>query len=100
MVDLLWYIRDNKTLGLKYYAGMNYAPVSYLLIQASIKTENQFMDFLILVVNIVQTLSEVQEHIIYFIKVVQLTMAHMFQDQLLNKLQKVITMENALQECL
>ena len=45
MGDLLWYIRDNKTLGLKYYAGMNYAPVSYLLIQASIKTENQFMGF-------------------------------------------------------
>ena len=34
-----------------------------------------------LVRNIVQTLAEVQEHILSFIKVGQLTMAHMFQDQ-------------------
>ena len=41
LLHLLRYIRDNKTLGLKYYADMNDAPVSDLLRQASIKTENQ-----------------------------------------------------------
>ena len=45
LVLLLRYIRDNKTLGLKYYDDTNDAPVSDLLIQASIKTENQLMDF-------------------------------------------------------
>ena len=53
---------------------------------------------LILVGNIVQELSEVQENILYFIKVVQLTMSHMLQDQLLNKVQKASTMQHALQE--
>ena len=45
LIHILRYIRDNKTLGLKYYAYMNGAPVTDLLIQASIKTENQLMDF-------------------------------------------------------
>ena len=45
LVHLLRYIRDNKTLGLKYYSDMNNAPVSYLLRQAIIKTENQLLDF-------------------------------------------------------
>ena len=98
LVHMLQYIRDNKNPGLKYYADMNDAPVSDLLIQTSIKTENQLMDFLILVGNIVQTLTEVQEHTIFFIKVGQLTMAHMLQDQLLNKVQKVSTVQHALQE--
>ena len=44
LVHLLMCIRDNKTLGSKYYADMNDAPVSDLLRQASIKTENQLMD--------------------------------------------------------
>ena len=44
-VHILRYIRDNNTLGLKYYADMNDAPVTDLLIQASIKTENNLMDF-------------------------------------------------------
>ena len=35
LVHLLRYIRDNKTLGLNYYADMNDAPVTDLLIQAS-----------------------------------------------------------------
>ena len=42
---LLRYIRDNKTLGLKYFSDMNGAPLSDLLIQASITTKNQLMDF-------------------------------------------------------
>ena len=38
-------IRDNKTLGLNYYAELNYAHLSDQLGEASIKTENQLMDF-------------------------------------------------------
>ena len=72
-------------MGLNYYADMNDSPVTDLLIQASIKTGNHLMDFLILVGNIVQTLAEVQDHTLYFIKVGQLTMAHMLQDQFPNQ---------------
>ena len=39
------YIRENKTLGLKYYADMNDAPVTNMLRQASIKNDNHFMVF-------------------------------------------------------
>ena len=53
---------------------------------------------MILVVKIVQTLAERQEHTLYFINLVQLTMVYMFQDKLLNKVQKVSTMQYALQE--
>ena len=52
------------------------------------------MDFLILVGEIVQTLEEIQEHKLSFIKVVQLTMAHMFHDYLLNQVQKVSKMQH------
>ena len=45
LVHLLRYIRDNKTLGLNYYADMNDVPVSDLLRQACIKTENHLMVF-------------------------------------------------------
>ena len=45
LVYLLRYVVDNKTLGLKYYADMNDSPVTGLLIQASIKTDNHLMDF-------------------------------------------------------
>ena len=41
LVHILRYIRENKTFGLKYYADMNDAPVSNLLRQAIINTENQ-----------------------------------------------------------
>ena len=41
----LRYIRDNKNLGLIYYAKIEYAPISYLLRQVRIKTENQLMVF-------------------------------------------------------
>ena len=44
-VNLLRYIRDNKTLRLKYYADMKYAYLSDLLIQGNIKTENQLTTF-------------------------------------------------------
>ena len=45
LIHLLRYIRDNKTLGLNYYADMNDAPVTDLLRQANIKTKNHLMDF-------------------------------------------------------
>ena len=45
LVHILRYIRDNNTFGLKYYADMNDAPVTDLLRQAIIKTENHLMDF-------------------------------------------------------
>ena len=45
LVHLLIYIRDNKTLGLKYYADLNDAPVTDLLRQANIKTKNNLIDF-------------------------------------------------------
>ena len=45
LLHLLRYIRDNKTLGLKYYADLNDAPVTDILRQANIKTKNHLMDF-------------------------------------------------------
>ena len=45
LVHLLRYIRDNKTLGLKYYADLNDAPVTDLLRQANIKIKNHLMAF-------------------------------------------------------
>ena len=45
LIYLLRYIRDNKTLGLKYYADLNYAPVTDILRQANIKTNNHLMAF-------------------------------------------------------
>ena len=42
---MLRYIRENNTLGLKYYSDMKYAPVSDLLRKSSIDTENQLMAF-------------------------------------------------------
>ena len=45
LVHLLRYIRDNKTLGLKYYADLNDAPVTDILRQVNINTKNHLMDF-------------------------------------------------------
>ena len=45
LVHILSYIRNNNTLGLKYYDDMNDAPVSDLSIQDIINTDNQLMDF-------------------------------------------------------
>ena len=45
LLHLLIYIRYNKTLGLKYYADLNDAPVTDILRQANIKTKNHLMDF-------------------------------------------------------
>ena len=43
LVHLLRYIRANNTLVLKYYADMDDEPVTDLLGQASVKTENHLM---------------------------------------------------------
>ena len=43
LVQLLRYIRDNKNLGLKYYSKIEGAPLSDLLIHASINTDIQLM---------------------------------------------------------
>ena len=45
LVYLLIYIKNNKTLGLKYFADLNDAPVTDILRQSNIKTKNHFMDF-------------------------------------------------------
>ena len=45
LVHLLGYIRDNKNLGLEYYADLNDAPVTDILRQANIKTKNHLMAF-------------------------------------------------------
>ena len=45
LVHLLIHIRENKTLGLKYYADLNDAPVTDLLIQANINTKNNLIAF-------------------------------------------------------
>ena len=45
LVHLLRYISYNRTLGLKYYADLNDAPITDILIQANIKTKNHLMDF-------------------------------------------------------
>ena len=45
LIHFLRYIRDNKTLGLKYYVDMNDATVTDILRQANIKTKNNLMDF-------------------------------------------------------
>ena len=45
LVHLLRYIRDNKTLGLKYYADIKDELVSDLLRQANIKTKNHLIIF-------------------------------------------------------
>ena len=67
--------------------------VAKYLDTATVKVSTKFY-------KIFQTLEEVQEHTLFFIKVGQFTMAHMFQDQLLNTVQKVSTIQHALQECL
>ena len=86
------YIRDNNTLGLNYYTDIKDALLSDLVRQASINTENQFIAFYDSSWKDCKTL----ENTLHFIKMGQLTMAHMFQDQLINQFQKVIKMQHAL----
>ena len=55
---------------------------------------------LVLVGKIFETLREVQEHILSFNKAVNLIIAHKFQEQFLNQVQKLSTMNHVLQEWL
>ena len=100
LVHLLRKIRYNKTLGLKYYADMDDTPVSDLLIQDSIKTENHLMDFSNSSWQYFTDTGKSTGAYIIFIKVGQLTMAHILQDRFTNKVQKVSKMKHALQEWL
>ena len=43
LVHLLRYIRDNNNLGLKYYANIEYVPISDLLRQYRIRNGGQLM---------------------------------------------------------
>ena len=89
LIHLLRYIRYNKTLGLKYYADLNDAPVTDILRKANIKTKNHLMAFSDSSWQDCPDTGRVQDHTLFSIKVGQLTMAHMFQDHLLNPVQKV-----------
>ena len=92
LLNVLRYIRDNTTLGLKYYDDMNDTPLSDLLRPTNIKTENQLMVFSDYICqDCIYTGINTVAYII-FINVGQLNMAHMFHYQLLNQFQKVITM--------
>ena len=86
LINLLRYINYNKALGLKYYADLKNSPVTDQLRQANIKRKNHLIDFSDSSCQYCYTLKEVQEHTLYFIKMGQCTMAHIFQEQLLNQL--------------
>ena len=80
LIHLLIYIREKKTLGLKYYADLNDAPVTDLLRQANIKTKNHLMSFSDSSWQDFPDTGRSTGAYIIFIKVGQFTMAHMFQD--------------------
>ena len=88
---------DNKTLVLNYYADMKDVALYDPLRKASMKTNNPLMHFSDSSCQYYPDTSRIIGAYIIFIKVGQLTMAHMFQDQLLNKVQKLNTMQYTLQ---
>ena len=45
LIHLLRYIRDSKTLGLKYYTDLNDSPVTDILRQENINTKNHLINF-------------------------------------------------------
>ena len=96
LLNELRYIRNNKTLGLKNYTDMNDAPVTDLLRQASIKTEDHLMDFSDSSWKDCPDTGRSTGAYIIFINVGQLTMLQMFHAQLLNQVHKLITMQHAL----
>ena len=98
LVHLLRYIRDNKTLDQKYYADLNDAPVTDLLRQANIKTKNHLMAFSDSSWKDCPDTGRSTGAYIIFYQGGQLIMVHMFQDQFQNIVQKVSTMQHALQE--
>ena len=72
-------------MSLNHYADMNYAPVSDLLRQAIINNENKLMAFSDSSWQVCPYTGRSTGAYIIFIKVGQLTMTHMLQDQLLNQ---------------
>ena len=97
---MLRYIRDNKTLGLNYYADLYDAPVTYLFSQANIKTKNHLMDFSNSSWQDFTDTGRSTGAYIISIKVGQFTTEHMLKEPLLNTVQRVSTMHHALQEWL
>ena len=87
-------------MGLKYYFDMKDAPLSDLLKQADINTEKYFMGLFDSSCQYYLETGRSTRAYIIFIKVFQLTMEHMFQDQFLNQVHKVSTIQNELQEWL
>ena len=79
---------------------MNDALVTDILRQANIKTKNHLMDFSYSSWQDFPDTGRSTGANIISINVVQLTMAHMFQDQLRNQVQNVSTMQNAPQKWL
>ena len=78
---MLIYIRENKTLGLKYYADMNDAPVTDILRQAKIETNNILMAFSDSSWQDCPDTGRVQENILFSIKVDQLTTLQITRDR-------------------
>ena len=87
-------------MGLKYYAYMKDSPVTDLLRQAIIKTDNHLMAFSDSSWRYFPDTGRSTGAYIIFYQGGQLTMAHIFQDQFLNQVQKASTIQNALQEWL
>ena len=85
-------------MGLKYYTDVIYATLSDLLIQASIKTDNQFMALSDSSWKDCPDTSRSTESYIIIYQGGTIYHAHMFQDQFLNQVQKVNTIKHALQE--
>ena len=79
LVHLLIYIRDNKNLGLKYYAKIYYAPLSVLFRQYIIKTDNQLIVLSDSILKDCPDTVIIKGSYIFFIKVDQLIIAHYTQ---------------------
>ena len=100
LLHILRCIRYNTTLVLNYYTDMNDAPVSDLLIQASIKTENQLMDFYDYSwQDCTDTVRGTVAYIIFY-QGGPIDHGKMFHYQLLNQVQKASIMHHEFQEWL
>ena len=77
---------------------MKDSPLSDLLRQASIKTENRLMVFSYPRWQDSPDTGRSTGSYMIFIKVGKLTMTHILQDRLINQVQKVSTMQHALPE--
>ena len=88
LVHFLRNVLDNKALGLIFYYKMNDSPLSDLLRQVSINNENQFMVFSYSSRKDCPDTSISTGAYLPFINMGLFTMAHMFQYQFLNQVQK------------